>query len=34
MVEQMIAANPLGTKTSAHETKPLPQVIIRNPRKA
>jgi len=34
MVEQIIAASPLGTKTSAHDTRPLPQVIIRNPRKA
>lgn len=34
MVEQMMAASPLGTTTSAQDTRPLPQVIIRNPRKA
>ncbi len=34
MVEQIIAASPLGTKTSAQDTRPLPHVIIRNPRKA
>ena len=34
MVEQIMAANPLGTVTSAHETNPLPHVIIKNPLKA
>lgn len=34
IVEQIMAARPLVTKTSAHETNPFPQVIIKNPRKA
>lgn len=34
IVEQMMAARPLGTNTSAHDTKPLPHVINKKPRKA
>lgn len=34
IVEQMIAARPLLTNTSAQDTNPFPQVIIKNPRKA
>ena len=34
MAEQIMAATLLGTYTTAHDTNPLPKVIIRNPPKA